>query len=192
MTPARKVLLLLAGLAIVVAVCRLATGLGTATNLNDKWPWGLWIGFDLLTGVALTGKVFKHEVPICVLQGLVRIAGVFMILYLALKFYDLANRGVIGLMFKGNLEGNMFLLESVLGVIIPIFIAFSGMSNTCKSLITFGVLVSGGVIFNRMNVVFTDVCSPWRLVLPLRYGMGLQYRSGGHRLPGVLLYRRKL
>ncbi len=35
MTPARKVLLLLAGLAIAVAVYRLATGLGTATNLNE-------------------------------------------------------------------------------------------------------------------------------------------------------------
>lgn len=319
MTTTRKVLLLLAGLGVVCMLYRLATGMGTSTNLNDQWPWGLWIGFDVLTGVALAGggygtaiivhvlhrnkyhaiarsamltsllgyllvmaglfmdigqwfnfwrpfvswghtsvlfevfwcvscyttvqvlefgeiltekvgtkyhnafkkalpvlmiigivfptlhqsslgalylimvdklyplwwspyiglmflmssffvgpamicvettlagKAFKHEVPIPVLRGLVRISGVFMVMYLALKLYDLANRGVFNLMFKGNLEGNLFLLEVILGVIIPIIIAFSGMSGTRKGLITFGVLVSGGLIFNRMNVVFTGM-----------------------------------
>ncbi|AQS58343.1 NrfD/PsrC family molybdoenzyme membrane anchor subunit [Desulforamulus ferrireducens] len=319
MTTVRKILILLAGLGVVCMLYRLATGLGSATNLNDQWPWGLWIGFDVLTGVALAGggygtaiivhvlhrnkyhaiarsamltsllgyllvmiglfmdigqwfnfwrpfvswghtsvlfevfwcvscyttvqvlefgeiltekvgtkyhnffkkalpvllilgiifptlhqsslgalyiimvdklyplwwspyigllflissffvgpamicvetalagKAFKHEVPISVLRGLVRISGVFMILYLGLKFYDLVDRGVINLMFAGNLEGNMFLLEIVLGVIIPIFIAFSGMSNTRKGLITFGILVSGGIVLNRMNVVFTGM-----------------------------------
>ena len=28
-------------------------GLGAATNLSDKFPWGLWIGFDVVTGVGL-------------------------------------------------------------------------------------------------------------------------------------------
>ncbi len=319
MTTTRKVLLMLAGLGIACMIFRLATGLGLATNLNDKWPWGLWIGFDVLTGVALAGggygtalivhvlhrgkyhaiarsamltsllgyllvmaglfmdigqwfnfwrpfvswghtsvlfevfwcvscyttvqvlefgeiftekvgtkyhnafkkalpvlmivgiifptlhqsslgalylimvdklyplwwspflglfflmssffvgpamicvetglagRAFKHEVPIHVLRGLVKISGCFMVLYLALKLYDLANRGVFNLVFKGNLEGNLFLLELLLGVIIPIFIAFTGMSNTRKGLVTFGVLVSGGLIFNRMNVVFTGM-----------------------------------
>ncbi|AEF94897.1 Polysulphide reductase NrfD [Desulfotomaculum nigrificans CO-1-SRB] len=319
MTPTRKVLLLLGGLGIAVMIFRLATGLGLATNLNDHWPWGLWIGFDVLTGVALAGggygtaiivhvlhrnkyhaiarsamltsllgyllvmaglfmdigqwfnfwrpfvswghtsvlfevfwcvscyttvqvleffeiatekvgtkyhsafkkalpvlmiigiifptlhqsslgglylimvdklyplwwspyiglmflissffvgpamicvettlagRAYNHEVPIPVLRGLVRISGVFMIIYLVLKFYDLANRGVFNLMFAGNLEGNLFLAEIILGVLIPIFIAFSGASSTRKGLLTFGILVSGGVILNRMNVVFTGM-----------------------------------
>ena len=106
---------------------------------------------------ALAGKAFKHEVPVSVLHGLVRISGVFMILYLALKLYDLANRGVFHLVFAGNLEGNMFLAEIILGVIIPLFIAFSSAGNTRKGLVTFGALVSGGLIFNRMNVVFTGM-----------------------------------
>lgn len=53
MTPVRKVLIGLAAICLVVVGYRLAFGLGNATNLNDQWPWGLWIGFDVLTGVAL-------------------------------------------------------------------------------------------------------------------------------------------
>jgi Ni/Fe-hydrogenase subunit HybB-like protein len=33
-------------------------GLGAATNLSDQFPWGLWIGFDVLCGVALAGGGF--------------------------------------------------------------------------------------------------------------------------------------
>jgi len=36
-----------------IAVVRFTKGLGAVTNLNDEFPWGLWIGFDVLCGVAL-------------------------------------------------------------------------------------------------------------------------------------------
>jgi Ni/Fe-hydrogenase subunit HybB-like protein len=35
------------------AYARVAGGLGGATNLNDGFPWGIWIGFDVLCGVGL-------------------------------------------------------------------------------------------------------------------------------------------
>ena len=28
-------------------------GLGASTNLSDQFPWGIWIGFDVLCGVGL-------------------------------------------------------------------------------------------------------------------------------------------
>jgi Ni/Fe-hydrogenase subunit HybB-like protein len=43
--------ILAAGLAFVVL--RFAYGLGAVTNLSQSTPWGLWIGFDVLAGVAL-------------------------------------------------------------------------------------------------------------------------------------------
>jgi len=33
-------------------------GLGAATNMSDQFPWGLWIGFDLLCGVMLAAGGF--------------------------------------------------------------------------------------------------------------------------------------
>ncbi len=38
---------------IVITVKRFTTGLGPVTHLSDDNPWGVWIGFDLLVGVAL-------------------------------------------------------------------------------------------------------------------------------------------
>lgn len=37
---------------------RFTRGLGAATNLSDSFPWGLWIGMDVLCGVGLAGGGF--------------------------------------------------------------------------------------------------------------------------------------
>jgi Ni/Fe-hydrogenase subunit HybB-like protein len=37
---------------------RFTQGLGRATNLNDQFPWGIWIGFDVLCGVMLAAGGF--------------------------------------------------------------------------------------------------------------------------------------
>jgi len=42
--------LLIGGLLILI---RLAAGLGQVTAMNDGYPWGLWIAFDVVTGTAL-------------------------------------------------------------------------------------------------------------------------------------------
>ena len=318
-TPIRSLLMLLSAVAIGAIIFRLVTGLGTVTNLSDEWPWGLWIGFDVLCGVALAGggygtalivhvlhkdyfapiarsamltsllgyllvmaglfldigqwfnfwrpfvswghhsvlfevfwcvscyttvqvlefgeiatervgkkfhtifkkalpvlmivgiifptlhqsslgalyllmvdklyplwwspiiflfflmssffvgpamicvettlagKAYDHWIPIPILRKLVRISGYAMLLYLIIKIVDLTNRGVLGLAFSGTFEANWFLIEMIFGIIIPIVIAFTGFSNTRSGLFTFGLLVSCGVVLNRMNVVITGM-----------------------------------
>ncbi len=44
-------LILLVGLPVIAY--RFARGLGAVTNLSQTYPWGLWIAFDVLCGVAL-------------------------------------------------------------------------------------------------------------------------------------------
>lgn len=48
----------LTGLATAVGVTRFVFGLGATTNLSDATPWGLWIGFDVMAGVALAAGGF--------------------------------------------------------------------------------------------------------------------------------------
>jgi Ni/Fe-hydrogenase subunit HybB-like protein len=43
---------------LVVTFLRFSKGLGAVTHLSDKFPWGLWIGFDLLCGVGLAAGAF--------------------------------------------------------------------------------------------------------------------------------------
>lgn len=48
--------ILLAG--VYATAVRFFGGLGAATNLSDEFPWGLWIGFDVLCGVGLAAGGF--------------------------------------------------------------------------------------------------------------------------------------
>ncbi|MFN8587031.1 MAG: Ni/Fe-hydrogenase cytochrome b subunit [Candidatus Eisenbacteria bacterium] len=43
---------------LYVTWMRFAKGLGATTNLTDQFPWGIWIGFDILCGVGLAAGAF--------------------------------------------------------------------------------------------------------------------------------------
>jgi len=43
---------------LVLIVIRFWKGLGSVTNLTQEVPWGLWIGFDVVTGVAFAGGAY--------------------------------------------------------------------------------------------------------------------------------------
>ena len=47
---------ILLGLGILVV--RFTKGLGSVTNLSQDFPWGFWIGFDVVTGVAFAGGAY--------------------------------------------------------------------------------------------------------------------------------------
>lgn len=68
LTPTRYVLIALVLIMVVAGLCRFVLGLGAVTNLSDEWPWGLWIGFDLLCGIALAGGGFSTALIIHVLH----------------------------------------------------------------------------------------------------------------------------
>jgi len=51
-------LLALAAIGAIFAAVRLVFGLATVTNLDDQYPWGIWIAIDVATGVALAAGGF--------------------------------------------------------------------------------------------------------------------------------------
>jgi len=38
---------------------RMIFGIGSVTNLNDGYPWGLWISYDVVVGTALPAVVMS-------------------------------------------------------------------------------------------------------------------------------------
>jgi Ni/Fe-hydrogenase subunit HybB-like protein len=56
---------------LVITVLRFTGGLGAVTNLDDNNPWGIWIGFDLLCGVALAAGGYVTSAA-CYIFGLKR------------------------------------------------------------------------------------------------------------------------
>ena len=54
----KLVFLALLAAGFYATVVRFAQGLGQSTNLNDQFPWGIWVGFDVLCGVMLAAGGF--------------------------------------------------------------------------------------------------------------------------------------
>jgi len=53
----------------VLTILRFTGGLGAVTNLSDNNPWGIWISFDLLCGVALAAGGYTASAA-CYLFGM--------------------------------------------------------------------------------------------------------------------------
>jgi len=88
--------------AVIVMIYRLFFGLGPATNLSDNYPWGFWIGFDILIGIALAApgltlgtavhlfgmKEYRHFVRPAILSSLLGyIFAVFALLFDLGRYY---------------------------------------------------------------------------------------------------------
>ncbi len=58
LTKGTMVLLALSGIGILFYIYRLIFGIGAATNLDDQYPWGIWIAVDVASGVALAAGGF--------------------------------------------------------------------------------------------------------------------------------------
>jgi Ni/Fe-hydrogenase subunit HybB-like protein len=54
----RVVLLVILSAGFYSTLLRFTKGLGAATHLTDRFPWGLWIGFDVICGVGLAAGGF--------------------------------------------------------------------------------------------------------------------------------------
>ncbi len=55
-------------LGIVLIVIRFMNGIGSITNLSQETPWGLWIGFDVVTGVAFAGGAYVLTFMVYILK----------------------------------------------------------------------------------------------------------------------------
>ena len=72
-----KFMIFLVALGVLASAIRFVFGLGVTTHLNDTYPWGLWISFDVVTAVPLAAGAFTlgivaHVFHIRKLEPLVR------------------------------------------------------------------------------------------------------------------------
>ena len=94
--------------AVVATIIRFATGIATIANINQAYPWGWWVGFDMLTRIALGGvgftiaaaaeifqiKALRHVVRAALLVGLL-----FYLTYAAVLFVELGRPWMIWWVF---------------------------------------------------------------------------------------------
>jgi Ni/Fe-hydrogenase subunit HybB-like protein len=64
----KLVFLFLMAAGFCATVVRFTQGLGRSTNLSDQFPWGIWIGFDVLCGVMLAAGGFTLTAAVHILN----------------------------------------------------------------------------------------------------------------------------
>jgi len=68
-TPGNGVLIAIMGIGLMAAAYRFIQGLGATTNLTDQYPWGLWVAFDVICGVALAAGGFTTAAVVYIFWG---------------------------------------------------------------------------------------------------------------------------
>jgi len=56
-------------LGAALVLFRLVKGLGAVTNLSQEFPWGIWIGFDVMVGVAFAGGAYILTFVVYILRS---------------------------------------------------------------------------------------------------------------------------
>lgn len=159
---------LLSGIAVIIGVIILAirflAGLGhPVTNLNQSFPWGLWMGFYVMSGVALSGGGFVLAFIVYVLgvkkfQPVLRPAVLGALLFYVfgaiVLFISLGRWWNIPNVFVGNYFG----ASSVMFIVIWLFLlyivtsalefypAFAEWLGSTKMRKTAGALALGAVV----------------------------------------------
>ncbi|ACA58724.1 NrfD/PsrC family molybdoenzyme membrane anchor subunit [Candidatus Desulforudis audaxviator] len=145
------------------------------TQLYPAW-WSTWIPWffmisSLMVGPAVVtfscwalcqiyGKRFEDLMPS--LTKLCLVGAGLMGVYVVLKVWDLTARGAWGYVFNGTLQGNMFLLEHVVFLLVPLVIFLTpSIRNSVGGLVTASILTGVGVILNRTNVMFTGMAQAY-------------------------------
>jgi Ni/Fe-hydrogenase subunit HybB-like protein len=101
----------------------------------------------------LSSRAFKHDVDPGIFSGLARISLWVIGFYFLYKLFDLATGPGIGAAFAGSMEANMYLLEMIIGVVLPfVMLLGKGASEKTGTILTVNVLVIAGVLLNRLNV----------------------------------------
>lgn len=119
--------IMLLGLALIVI--RFWKGIGSITNLTQEVPWGMWIGFDVVTGVAFAGGAYVITFMVYILNmrkyhSIVRI--VVLNGFLAYVFYAGALLLDLGRPWKviNPIIGNNFGTSSVLFLVAWHFLLY--------------------------------------------------------------------
>ena len=68
-TPFNVISLPIILLGVALILIRLAKGLGSVTNLSQEFPWGIWIGFDVMVGVAFAGGAYILTFVVYILRS---------------------------------------------------------------------------------------------------------------------------
>lgn len=165
----------------VVLSCMHQSGLGTLmliapTKLHPLWytpilpllflTSAIAVGFPLVVfenTIAASFLPIRDETDL--LASLSRYTIFFLGLYLLLKIGDLMVRGTYLYLLDGTVQSKSFLVELLLGGVVPWALLLSTRArNSKRTLFIIACLIIGGVVLNRINVFLVGYRPPFATV----------------------------
>jgi Ni/Fe-hydrogenase subunit HybB-like protein len=118
----------------------------------------------LCAGLAMTifeswhsSRAFHKQLELPLLSGVARVLAVGLLIYLVMRFLDLAKRGVLGLVLVPRTETYLFALEICL-MLLPMLLLFrSHVRTNPRALYASSVMVLFGFVTHRLNVSVTGM-----------------------------------
>jgi Ni/Fe-hydrogenase subunit HybB-like protein len=138
-------------------------------KLHPLWYSPLLPAFFFISAVAvglamiifeswMSSKAFHKQLELPLLQSLGRVLLVVLGVYAVLRFEDLLNRGVLPMLLHPGYETDLFYLEVVIGLLLPIaLLMVPRIRQTASGLYLCSVLVLLGFVTNRLNVSITGM-----------------------------------
>ncbi len=120
------------------------------------------VGYPMVVfETTLATSSFKLDSEMKILTPLTRITIVLLGLYMLLKLGDMAVRGTYVYLLDGTYQTNSFLVEMLIGVMVPWFmLLFKAVRESRRAVFTAASLIIGGVVINRINVFIVGYKPP--------------------------------
>jgi Ni/Fe-hydrogenase subunit HybB-like protein len=107
---------------------------------------------------SMSAKHFGKQLELGILQSLGRVLVVVLSVYFVLRVQDLYHRGALKYLLDNSYETNLFLLEVVLGLMLPIAMLLNPrIRQSANGLYFAAVLTVLGFVTNRLNVSITGM-----------------------------------
>jgi len=162
----------------VVLSCMHQSGLGSLmliapTKLHPLWYTPILPLLFLTSAIAVGYPMVVFETTMAtsllgldgemdILTPLTRITIFVLGIYMGLKIGDMIARRTYVYLLDGTVQSNAFIVEMVVGVIIPWFLLLiPGLRYSRRALFITSVLIVGGVALNRVNVFLVGFQPPY-------------------------------
>ncbi len=106
----------------------------------------------------LSSRAFRKSLEIGLLTDLARASVAVLAVYATIKFVDLNDRGLLGLLFVPRMETYLYWLEVGVGIIVPIVLfAIPKLRQSRGGLFAGATMIIVGFIVNRLNITVTGM-----------------------------------
>jgi len=126
----------------------------------SPWIWGLFITSAMASGLFTLVFVdlgfcylYKRKPDVPLLASVAKGGSFMLIIYAVLQLADMAHRDLWPVVFSGQWEGVVFIIENLIQVVIPLFLMLiPAVRKSAKGLATAAAFAMVGLVMHRIDV----------------------------------------